>query len=60
MALRKKVCRSTEAPQADLDVWMRDHNTVRTHQGRRRHGKTPMQAFGDTLPLAKEKLPQAA
>ena len=29
VALRKKVYRSIEALQADLDVWMRDYNTVR-------------------------------
>jgi hypothetical protein len=39
---------------------MRDYNTVRTHQGRWCYGKTPMQTFVDTLPLAKEKLLQAA
>lgn len=60
IALRKKIYRSIEDLQADLDVWMRDYNTVRTHQGRWCYGKTPMQTFVDTLPVAREKLLQAA
>jgi hypothetical protein len=36
------------------------YNEVRTHQGRWCFGKTPMQMFVDTLPLAKEKMLQAA
>ncbi len=60
MALGRKLYRSIEELQADLDVWMRDYNTVRTHQGRWCYGKTPMQTFVDTLPVAKETLLQAA
>src|ERR1700758_5811193 len=60
VALRKKLYRSLEELQADLDVWVRDYNTLRTHQGRWCYGKTPMQTFIDTLPVAKEKLLQAA
>ena len=60
VALRKKIYRTIEELQADPDVWMRDYNTARTHQGRWRHGKTSMQTFADTLPAAKGKLPQAA
>jgi transposase InsO family protein len=60
VALRKKIYRSIEALQADLDVWIREYNTIRTHQGRWCYGKTPMQTFIDTLPVAKEKLLQAA
>jgi hypothetical protein len=59
-ALRKKIHRSIEELQADLDVWIRDYITVRTHPGRWCYGKTPMQTFIDTLPVAKEKLLQAA
>ena len=43
VALRKKLYPSIAELQADLDVWMRDYNTVRTHQGRWCYGKTPMQ-----------------
>ena len=39
---------------------MQDYNLKRTHQGRWCYGKTPMQTFIDSLPLAKEKLLQAA
>ena len=35
---------------------MKSYNEVRAHQGRWCYGKTPMQTFKDTLPLAKEKL----
>jgi transposase InsO family protein len=60
VALRRKLYRSIAELQADLDGWMRDYNTVRTHQGRWCYGKTPMQTFIDMLPVAKEKLLQAA
>jgi len=45
--------------QADLDEYLKTYNEVRTHQGQWCYGRTPMQTFLDTLPLAKEKL-QAA
>jgi transposase-like protein len=45
--------------QADLDVWLAEYNEARPHQGRWCYGKTPMQTFIDTLPVAKEKLMQA-
>ena len=32
------------------------YNEVRTHQGRWCYGKTPMQTFLDSLPMAREKL----
>ena len=60
MAFRKKLYRTIAEPQADLDLWLVQYNEVRTHQGRWCYGKTPMQTFIDTLPVAKEKLMQAA
>jgi integrase-like protein len=48
--------RLLEELQADLDAWLREYNEQRPHQGRWCYGKTPMQTFLDTLPLAKEKL----
>ena len=42
--------------QADLDQWLRQYNEVRTHQGRWCYGKTPMQTFLDSLPMARKKL----
>jgi transposase InsO family protein len=60
VAFRKKLYRTIDDLQADLDAWLKDYNEARTHQGRWCFGKTPMQTFIDTLPLAKEKLLQAA
>jgi transposase InsO family protein len=60
VALRRKLYRSIAELQTDLDTWMREYNTVRTHQGRWCFGKTPMRTFIDTLPVAREKLLQAA
>ncbi len=56
IAFRKRIYASIEQLQADLDAWMRQYNEERSHQGRWCYGKTPMQTFLDTLPLAKEKL----
>ncbi len=55
-AFRKKIYDSLEALQADLDGYMREYNFERPHQGRWCFGKTPMQTFIDTIPLAREKL----
>jgi hypothetical protein len=46
--------------QKDLEAWLAEYNNERPHQGRWCYGKTPMQTFMDTLPVAKEKLMQAA
>src|SRR5438270_7209407 len=56
VAFRKKIYRSIGELQADLDLWITDYNRHRSHQGRWCFGKTPMQTFLDTIPLAKEKL----
>jgi transposase InsO family protein len=56
VAFRKKLYRSLEELQVDLDAWMAGYNTERPHQGRWCFGKTPMQTFLDTLDLAKEKI----
>jgi hypothetical protein len=48
--------KTLEELQADLDAWLREYNEERTHQGRWCFGKTPMQTFRDSLPLAKEKM----
>ena len=60
IAFRKKVYRGIAELQADLDAWLREYNSERTHQGRWCYGKTPMRTFLDTLPVAREKLAQAA
>jgi hypothetical protein len=38
-----------------LDVWLEEYNTQRPHSGKYCFGKTPMQTFLDSLPLAKNK-----
>ena len=53
---RKKLYRSLEELQADLDAWLREYNEQRPHQGRWCYGKTPMQTFLDSLALAREKI----
>ena len=45
-----------EELQADLDQWLKLYNEQRRHQGRWCYGKTPMQTFIDSIPLAKEKM----
>jgi transposase InsO family protein len=56
VAFRKKLYVSLEDLQADLDAWMTAYNEERPHQGRWCYGKTPMQTFLDSVPLAKEKM----
>jgi transposase InsO family protein len=56
VAFRKKIYRSLEELQADLDAWTQAYNEHRPHQGRWCYGKTPMQTFIDSVPLAKEKM----
>jgi transposase InsO family protein len=60
VAFRKKLYRTIAELQSDLDAWIAEYNEQRSHQGRWCYGKTPMQTFVDTLPVAKEKLIQAA
>jgi len=56
VAFRKKVYRSIDELQADLDAWVCEYNEVRPHQGRWCFGKTPMQTFLDAMSIAKEKM----
>jgi hypothetical protein len=53
VAFRKKLCRTIDALQADLDAGSRS-TTSRATSGRWCYGKTPMQTFIDNLPVAKE------
>jgi transposase InsO family protein len=55
IAFRKKVYNDIDELQADLDNWMHWYNHERTHSGRYCYGKTPMNTFLDSLPLAKAK-----
>jgi transposase InsO family protein len=56
IAFRRKIYRSVEELQTDLDAWISEYNEERPHQGRWCFGKTPMQTFLDAKPLAKEKM----
>ncbi|NLR62657.1 IS481 family transposase [Chitinophaga polysaccharea] len=64
IAFRKKIYASLEQIQADLDEWIDHYNRNRTHTGKYCFGRTPLQTFEETVPLAKEKqldnLPPAA
>jgi transposase InsO family protein len=56
VAFRRKIYRSLEELQTDLDEWVSDYNTERTHQGKRCQGRTPMQTFLDGKEVAIEKM----
>src|SRR6201987_785061 len=55
VAFRKRIYTSIDQLQTDLDAWITGYNEQRPHQGRWCYGKTPMQTFLDTIPLAREK-----
>src|SRR6516162_128576 len=55
IAFRKKIYATIDDLQADLDLWMREFNQARPHQGKWCFGKTPLQTFLDALPIAREK-----
>lgn len=54
IAFRKKIYSSIEQLQQDLDQWMLDYNTKRTHTGKFCFGKTPMETFLTSKHIAKE------
>lgn len=56
VAFRKRIYSSIEQLQTDLDAWVTSYNEQRPHQGRWCFGKTPMQTFLDTIPIAQEKM----
>jgi hypothetical protein len=47
---------SIEELQADLDTWIDEYNTQRTHSGKYSFGKTPLQTFRDSKHLADAKM----
>ena len=55
VAFRKNVYDDLEQLQQDLDTWMEDYNTVRTHSGKYCFGKTPMQTFQEAKHLSQQK-----
>lgn len=57
-AFRKKIYNTLEELQADLDLWVEEYNTQRTHTGKYCYGRTPMETFLETVTLAKQKMLQ--
>ena len=56
VAFRKKLYNTLDELQKDLDNWIEQYNEQRPHSGKYCFGKTPMQTFLDSIPLAKEKM----
>jgi transposase InsO family protein len=54
-AFRRKLYRTMEEIQADVDAWVETYNAERTHSGKYCYGKTPLQTFIESAPLAHEK-----
>ena len=55
VAFRKKVYRSIDELQTDLDYWIMKYNEQRPHSGKYCYGKTPMQTLRESLHIAKSK-----
>ena len=55
VTFRKKVYADIESLQRDLDAWVEEYNTERTHQGKMYCGRTPMQTLIDGKAIWKEK-----
>ncbi len=56
ITFRKKLYRTLEQLQADLDAWLLHYNEERTHQGKMCCGRTPMETLHDGISIAKEKI----
>ena len=56
VAFRKKLYRSLDELQTDVDQWITEYNESRPHSGKYCFGKTPMQTFRDSKHLADEKM----
>lgn len=56
IAFRKKIYKSIEELQTDLDEWILEYNCERTHTGKYCFGKTPMETFLDSMKLAEDKM----
>ncbi len=58
VAFRRKIYHSLEELQTDLDTWLNEYNTERTHQGKMCCGRTPMQTLLDGKAIWEEKVRQ--
>lgn len=52
---RKKIYKTVEDLQIDLDIWLTEYNEERTHQGKMCNGRTPINTFVDGLKIWREK-----
>ena len=55
IAFRKKLYRTIDEMQVDLDAWIDQYNGERTHQGKMCCGRTPLDTFVDGIKIVKEK-----
>jgi hypothetical protein len=60
IAFRKKIYRSLDELQTDLDHWLMKFNQQRPHSGRHCYVKTPVQTFCKTIHIVLEKIIPAA
>jgi hypothetical protein len=56
VAFRRKIYRSIEELQIDLDDWLHHYNHDRTHQGKMCCGRTPMQTLIDGKEVWNDKI----
>lgn len=54
IAFRKKIYRTVEELQVDVNQWLKKYNELRPHSGPRCYGKTPLQTFIDAKKLAQD------
>jgi transposase InsO family protein len=55
VTFRKKLYRTLEELQEDLDSWLLKYNEQRTHQGKMCCGRTPLETFLDGMRICREK-----
>ena len=56
VAFRKKIFKTLEELQQDVDQWLDYYNNERPHSGRYCDGRTPKQTWNESLHLAQEKM----
>ena len=56
VAFRRKIYRTLDELQVDLDEWLRHYNEERTHQGKFCFGRTPMQTLQAGRSVTMEKM----
>lgn len=56
VVFRKKIYRSLDELQLDLDEWLREYNAERTHQGKHCCGRTPLQTLIDGRVIVRQKM----